>query len=162
MGTGKSVVGKQLAAELKMDFLDTDALIEQTVKRSIDQIFAEQSEEKFRELETRALKTLQGYDNFVLSTGGGIILRSENVKMLHQLGPVIWLQAAPEAIWERIKDESHRPLLKVPEPLAEIKRLLNERWPFYEAAADWQLETEGRAPAELADKIIQWLKSRST
>jgi shikimate kinase len=155
-------VGKQLAAELKMDFLDTDALIEQTVKRSIDQIFAEQSEEKFRELETRALKTLQGYDNFVLSTGGGIILRSENVKMLHQLGPVIWLQAAPEAIWERIKDESHRPLLKVPEPLAEIKRLLNERWPFYEAAADWQLETEGRAPAELADKIIQWLKSRST
>lgn len=162
MGTGKSEVGKRLATELKLDFLDTDTLIEQTVKGSINQIFAEQGEEKFRELETRVLTTLLGYDNFVLSTGGGIILRPENVKMLHQLGPIIWLQAAPEVIWGRVKSAKHRPLLNVPDPLAAIEQLLSTRQPFYAAAADWPLETDGAEPAELVNKIQQWLKSRST
>src|SRR3990167_4969688 len=107
MGTGKSEVGKKLAAELGINYLDTDELIEKTEKQRISEIFKPKGEEYFRDLETKVLKTLQDYDNFVISAGGGIILREENVKSLKNIGPLILLWAEPEVIHERIKGEKH-------------------------------------------------------
>ncbi len=160
MGTGKTAVGKLLAAELKLDYLDTDELIERTEKRSISEIFKRDGEEAFRRLETGVLKTLQDYDNFVLSTGGGMVLRDENVALLKPLGPVVLLRAPAEVIYRRIKGERHRPLLDVADPLAEIRKILAYREPFYDRAADHTVETEALTPEGVAKEISAWLRSR--
>jgi len=158
MGAGKTVVGRELARELGYNYLDTDELIEQTEKRSVTDIFARDGEAYFRELETEVLKTLQDFDGFVLATGGGMVLRPENVALLKSLGPVILLWADPETVYERVKRESHRPLLKVADPLAEIKKRLAEREPHYRQAADETVKTTGKEPAEIAEEIKKWLK----
>ncbi len=160
MGSGKSAVGHLLAEELKMNFLDTDELIEKTEGRAISEIFKADGEEYFRELETEVLKTLQDYDNFVLSTGGGMVLREENVSLLKEMGPIVLLWAQPEVIHERVKNETHRPLLQVPEPLEEIKKRLEHRTPFYRKAADFTVDTSKFGPEEVAKDVLQWLKSR--
>ena len=160
MGVGKSAVGQQLAGERGLNFLDTDELIEKTEGRAISEIFKTSGEEHFRELETEVLKTLLDYDNFVLATGGGMVLREENVKMLKEMGPVILLWADPEAVYARIKNETHRPLLNVQGPQAEISKILETRKPVYERAADFKVDTSKLSPAEAAKEIIDWLKSR--
>ncbi len=161
MGAGKTAVGRLLADELKLDYLDTDQLIEQTAGRTISQLFKSDGEAAFRQLETEVLKTLQDYDNFVLSTGGGMVVRDENVALLKALGPVVLLRASAEVIYQRIKDEKHRPLLDVADPLAEIRQLLSKREPFYDRAADHVVETAGLTPAGVAKEISSWLRSKS-
>jgi len=160
MGSGKTVVGQLLAKELGLDFLDTDELIEKSEGRKISEIFRVEGEEHFRDLETEVLKTLQDYDNFVLSTGGGMVLRQANVDIFKTIGPVILLWAAPETIFARVQKETHRPLLQVADPLAEIKKRLELRLPFYNAAADWQVDTGQKDPGTIAKEIIIWLRSK--
>jgi shikimate kinase len=160
MGAGKSAVGHLLATELKMDYLDTDQLIEQTEGRKIAEIFKSDGEEYFRRVETEVLETLQDYDNFVLSTGGGMVLKAENVALLKAIGPVVLLKAGPDIIYERIKQEKHRPLLEVPDPPAEIKKLLAYREPFYNSAADHVVETAKLTPEGVAKEISEWLRSK--
>jgi len=160
MGAGKTAVGRLLAAELKLDYLDTDQLIEETEGRTIAQIFKRDGETAFRRLETEVLKTLQDYDNFVLSTGGGMVLRAENVALLKALGPVVLLRASAEVIYQRIKDEKHRPLLDVADPLAEIRQVLAVREPLYDRAADHLVETADLTPAGVAKEISEWLRSK--
>jgi len=155
-------VGHLLAKELKMSFLDTDELIEKTEGRTIAEIFKTEGEEYFRNLETEVLETLQDYDHFVLSTGGGMVLREENVSLLKAMGPLILLWAPPEVVWERVKNETHRPLLNVPDPLAEIKKILEFRTPIYERVADLKVDTSGKSIDVVAQEILTWLKSRST
>lgn len=160
MGVGKSAVGYCLARELKMNFLDTDELIEKTEGRTISDIFKTDGEEYFRSLETEVLKTLQDYDNFVLSTGGGIVLKDENVVLLKAMGPVILLWADPEAVYARVKDEQHRPLLNVADPKAEIIKILEAREPIYNRAADYKIETTKISPEAAAKEIMEWQKSK--
>ena len=160
MGVGKSTVGRLLASELKLNYLDTDQLIEQTEARTISEIFRTEGEEHFRSLETEVLETLQDYDNFVLSTGGGIVLKEENVALLKIMGPIILLTADPAAIYERIKQETYRPLLQTADPPAEIIKLLERRRPFYERAAEYTVDTSTAAPGEAAKEIITWLRSK--
>lgn len=143
-----------------MNFLDTDELVEKTEGRAITEIFQQDGEEYFRELETEVLKTLQDYDNFVLSTGGGMVLREENVSLLKDMGPIVLLWAEPEVIYERTKSGAHRPLLQVPEPLEEIKKRLEQRTPFYKQAADHTADTSKLSPEEITKDVLQWLKSR--
>lgn len=162
MGSGKTVVGRRLAAELRLDFLDTDELIEKTAGKKISEIFAAEGEEYFRDLESEVLKTLRDYDHFVLSTGGGMVLRAENVALLKGLGPVVLLWTDPEKIWHRIKHEEHRPLLKVADPEGEIVKRLGDREPFYRQAADWIIDTSKLDVDQVTEEIIKWLKSRST
>jgi shikimate kinase len=160
MGVGKSAVGRLLAKELKMSFLDTDELIEKTEGRTITEIFKTEGEEYFRNLETEVLETLQDYDNFVLSTGGGMVLREENVSLLKAMGPLILLWAPPEVVWERVKNETHRPLLNVPDPQAEIKKILEFRTPIYEKVADFKVDTSNKSEERVAQEILTWLKSK--
>lgn len=160
MGAGKSAVGHLLAKELDMSFLDTDELIQKTENRSISDIFKTDGEPYFRGLETEVLKTLQDYDNFVLSTGGGIVLREENVPLLKAMGPLILLWAEPEKIHERVKNETHRPLLQVSDPLAEIKKRLEERAPVYNRVCDFKVDTSGISPEQAVKEIREWLESK--
>ena len=160
MGTGKSMIGHLLAQELNMTFLDTDELIQKTENRTINEIFKQDGEAYFRALETEVIKTLQGYDNFVLSTGGGIVLRAENIALLKAIGPLVLLWAEPETIYERVKKESHRPLLQVADPLAEIKKILDKRAPIYQRVCDFKLDTSGLTPEQAVKEIRLWLESK--
>lgn len=160
MGSGKSAVGQKLAKELALAYLDADQLIEKTEEMSINDIFAKKGEPYFRDLETNVLKTLQDYDNFVISTGGGMVLRQENVKILKEIGPLVWLFAQPEVIYQRVKNETQRPLLKVADPLAEIIKILGEREPIYRRVADHKVDSSNLSVDETIAEVKKWLKSR--
>ena len=160
MGSGKSAIGHQLAKELGLNYLDADELIEKTEKISINRIFAEKGEPYFRDLETEVIKNLEDYDDFVISTGGGMVLRPENVKMLKGIGPLVLLWADPDSVYQRVKSETHRPLLNVPDPVAEIKKILDYRTPIYNKVADLKVDTSKLNVEEAVSKIIQWLKSK--
>jgi shikimate kinase len=157
MGSGKSAVGRALAERLRLEFLDTDELIEGTEGMKINKIFKEKGEEYFRALESDTLETLAAYDNFVLSTGGGIILREANVALLRSLGKVVLLWAEPDVIFERVGKEKHRPLLNVPDPKAEINKILNARRAKYQAAAQITIDTSALPVAEVVERIIKQL-----
>jgi shikimate kinase len=161
MGSGKSAVGHRLAKKLKMDYLDTDELIEKTEKISINEIFAKKNEEHFRNLETEVIKTLQDYDNFVISTGGGMVLREENVKMLKEIGPLVLLWADPEVVYERVKKHTHRPLLNVPDPVADIKKILDKREPVYRKVADLVIDTSKMTLEEEVKKIEEFIHAKN-
>jgi shikimate kinase len=160
MGSGKTTIGHLLARELKMNFLDTDELIQKTDGRTINEIFKNEGEVYFRELETEVIKTLQDYDHFVLSTGGGIVLRAENVALLKTMGPVILLWADAEVVFERVKNEKHRPLLNVADPKAEMVKILESRELIYNRAADYKVDTSKMTPQAAAKEIIEWQKSK--
>jgi shikimate kinase len=160
MGAGKSAVGHKLANELKMDYLDCDELIEKTEKTSINEIFEKKGEKYFRDLETEVIKTLADFDNFVIATGGGMVLREENVKLLKQIGPLILLWADSGVVYQRIKEQTHRPLLKVADPRAEIKKILDYRAPIYNKVADLKVDTSKLNVEESVREIMEWLKSR--
>lgn len=158
MGAGKSEIGRRLAKELKCNFLDTDELIEKSDGRKIADIFKEEGEDFFRGLETEVLGTLQDYENFVLATGGGIVLKEENVALLKSMGRVVLLFAEPEVIYARVKSKTHRPLLQVADPEAEIRKILSYRDPFYIKAADFKVDTSKLSPDEVVKGILEWLK----
>lgn len=160
MGSGKSAVGHKLAKELGMDYLDTDELIEKTEELSINDIFSKKGEPYFRNLETEVIKTLGDYDNFVISTGGGMVLRQENVKMLKEIGPLVLLWADPETVYQRVKSETHRPLLNVSDPRAEIKKILDHRTPIYNRVTDLKVDTSKLNVDESVVGIKEWLRSR--
>lgn len=143
-----------------MDYLDTDELIEKTEEMSINDIFSKKGEDYFRNLETQVIKTLEDYDNFVISTGGGMVLRQENVKMLKEIGPLVLLWADPEAVYQRLKSGTDRPLLNVSDPRAEIKKILDYRTPIYDRVTDLKLDTSKLNVDEAVVGIKAWLRSR--
>ncbi|MDE5862981.1 MAG: shikimate dehydrogenase, partial [Lachnospiraceae bacterium] len=133
MGSGKTTFGKELAKRCSMDFLDTDAYIEEQAGKTIADIFKEDGEEAFRSLETQVLKQLRdSRTNTVFSTGGGMPLRRENARLLKELGRVLYLTAAPQVIYDRVKGDTERPLLQGDNPYEKICSLMKERRPIYE------------------------------
>ena len=142
MGSGKTTVGKAIAKECNMEFLDTDAYIEQQAGKTIKEIFEEDGEAYFRKLETTVLEQLNATVNHtVFSTGGGMPLRIENARLLKEIGKVYYLTAANQVIYERVKGDTNRPLLQGEDPYGKICRLMKERGPLYEAAADVVIDT---------------------
>lgn len=142
MGSGKTTVGRELAKRLGMDFVDTDAYIEEAAGKSISDIFAEDGEEAFRRMETETLKHLRDtVSNTVFSTGGGMPLRKENAALLKEIGKVYYLTAANLVIYDRIKENTDRPLLQERDPYGRICELMKQRKPLYEAAADMWIDT---------------------
>ena len=157
MGCGKSTVGQALAKERGMAFLDTDAMIEEAEDCSIREIFEEQGEGAFRDMETEMLRRLSNSAvNTVIATGGGIVLRPENRKLMQETGRVIWLSASPEETLNRVKHDTGRPLLdseSEAELAGKIERMLRERGPAYEAAADCVVKTDGKRVEEIVEEI---------
>lgn len=153
MGTGKSSVGKFVADQLRFVFLDTDHLIESRAGKSISDIFAQDGEAAFREWERRVVEELAAGRRTVISTGGGLPANEANFASLKSHALVVCLWASPEKIWERVRGQSHRPLLNEPNPLEKIRRLLAVRVPFYRQA-DVLLNTEMRSIREVALQVI--------
>ena len=157
MGSGKTTVGKTLAEKLEMDFLDTDLEIEREQGCSIREIFEEKGEQGFRDIETALLKKLSGNAvNTVIATGGGIVLREENRKLLKKTGKVVLLSASEETTFQRVKNDTGRPLLDsagAEELKNKIHRMLESRAAAYRAAADCVVETDGRTAEEIAEHL---------
>jgi shikimate kinase len=160
MGTGKSSVGQMVAAQLHFTFLDSDHVIESRAGKTISEIFAQQGEPAFRELERNLVGELVSRKKTVISTGGGLPANPENLASLKTHALVVCLWASPEKIWERVRSQSHRPLLQEPDPLAKIHSLLAEREPFYRAA-DVLLNTEMRSLKDVAQQVIHQFHTAS-
>jgi shikimate kinase len=160
MGAGKTEVGKKLAEHFSLKYVDTDELIEGKGNVTISEIFRYKGEDHFRDLETKTLKELQGTDGHVIATGGGMVLRPENVKMLKSLGPLVLLWADPKAVYQRVRNSKHRPLLDVSDPVAEIKRILDNRTPTYERVADFKVDTSKMTVDEVVAGVEKWLRSK--
>lgn len=143
MGTGKTSIGRRVAQSLGFDFVDTDDQIVNSSGKSITQIFSDEGEDYFRELETQILKSCVGHWNQVIATGGGIILSEENRKILSESGYVIWLKASAEVVLDRVSRNRERPLLHTPDPLKTIKDLLADRENLYSSTADFIIDTDG-------------------
>jgi len=153
MGAGKSVVSKQLATRLKRERVSTDELIEQREGRAISDIFQKDGEAYFRSLEKQVVAELTSRDGLVIDCGGGIVLAAVNIDNLRKNGVVFYLKADPQTIYERIKDEKHRPLLADGDPKKKISDILAQRKPFYEKA-DVTVATEGKTAEQVVDEII--------
>jgi shikimate kinase len=153
MGVGKSSVGRMIAEQLGFTFLDTDEAIEERTGKSITQIFAELGEPVFRDLEKRLVAELATREKLVVSTGGGLAAHAGNMASLKTNSLVVCLWASPEAIYERVKTQTHRPLLVAPDPVAKIKELLAKREPFYRQA-DVLMNTERRSVKEVAQHVL--------
>lgn len=154
-GTGKSVVGRLLAARWGGDFLSTDAEIVKRAQRSIPDIVAQEGWEYFRDLESAICREFSDRDGLVIDTGGGAILRAQNVEMLKENGIVFWLTASVETIAKRIGGDNQRPSLTGSKSFVdEIQDVLRERTPKYQAAADHSIATDNRSINQLVEAIL--------
>jgi shikimate kinase len=154
-GTGKSTVGKIVASRLGRAMISTDAEIVKRAGQSIPEIVARQGWDYFRDLESRVCQELAGRDGLVIDTGGGAILREDNVKALKKTGTLFWLTASVETITRRIGRDTQRPSLTGTKSFVdEIQEVLRERTPKYEAAADHVIATDGRSLVQVADEIL--------
>jgi len=157
MGTGKTSVGRLVADLLQFDFLDTDELIQARTGRTIADIFAKDGEPAFRQLEREVVRDLAEHKKTVIATGGGLPTNAENLAALKKFALVVCLWAAPEKIWERVRHQSHRPLLHDPDPQKKIRELLAQRAPFYRQA-DVLVNTDSRSAREVAQQIALQFK----
>jgi shikimate kinase len=160
--TGKTTLAKLLAAGLGWDWIDADVEIERRAGKSIAQIFAQQGEPAFRDLEAEVIADLCRRDRLVVAAGGGAPLRPQSRRAMREAGKVVWLTAKPETILARMSADSttaaRRPDLTNKDPLAEIDHLLEIRTPIYQESAHVAVDTEGKTPEELMATIIRQLK----
>lgn len=160
MGSGKSAVGRALAANLGWQLIDTDALIEELAGCSVADIFEREGEPAFRRMERELLASLAKERGAVIATGGGIVLSEQNWALLRALGPVVALAADVDTILKRVRSaRTRRPLLEVSDPRAQIERLQEQRAPHY-AKADLTIETGDHNPDEVAARILEELGLR--
>ena len=160
-GTGKTTVARLVADRLGWNWIDSDHQIEQTVGKTIAQIFADQGEPAFRDLEEQVVADLSTHDQIVIALGGGAILREATQQRLVQAGPVVWLQASATVIAERLANDrvtaDQRPSLTGQGVLDEIEQVLAEREPIYSGCATLTVDTESKSPEEVAEEILRGL-----
>ncbi len=157
MGSGKSSLGKRLAQELRYDYCDTDERIVSKTGTSIATLFETEGEAHFRELETEVLQELSTsfQKNFVLSTGGGIILSEKNRQFLKSLGTVVWLHASPDVLFERATRQVKRPLLEVEYPRRMFNELLIKRLPLYRETSDVKIDTTQFSYSKTVEELLK-------
>lgn len=131
MGAGKSSIGRLVAQELRLPFIDTDHEIERVSSMTIPELFAAYGEQEFRALETRVIERLLKGEPRVISTGGGAFVNANTRAEIKQCGLSVWLKAELDVLWERVSKRDGRPLLKTPNPKQTLQNLMNERYPVY-------------------------------
>lgn len=154
MGAGKTVVARELSNILECNAVSTDVLIEQKEGRPIAQIFRDSGEAYFRKVEGEIVWELSARQGLVIDCGGGVVLSDDNIISLKKSGVIFYLSATPEVIYQRIKNQTHRPLLDVPKPEAEIKKLLQVRESRYRKA-DYTVDTSKKTPPQIAEEIVR-------
>lgn len=161
MGAGKSSVGRCLERRTGLRRFDTDESVSRQFGKSIPEIFSESGEQEFRQAEADTLARLNPPHPLVIVTGGGIVLREENIQHLKRLGIVIWLDADEETLFERASRRGNRPLLQTADPRSSLARIVTERRPLYTRAADIRIDTTNRGHDEVADLILSEVESRT-
>ena len=153
MGSGKTSVGLELAKILECDFFDLDEIIEKKYGK-ITQIFKDKGENYFREIETSELKNFKNNRAFVLSTGGGAVLKEENLEILRSLGEVFYLSANAQTIYNRVKEQTQRPLLNTKDPKKTIEDILSSRLEKYEKSGE-KIVTDNKNIEQIAREIYE-------
>ena len=160
MGTGKTAVGQVLATQLRRKLIEVDAIIAKTAGKSISDIFRDDGEIYFRELEIRVVKKAATGKKQVIVCGGGVVLNTINIDRLRTTGAIVNLIASPEIILKRTsRDGSTRPLLSVKQPAERVRELMKIRKPFYDRATDFTINTSKLSIKTVADKIIDRLEN---
>ena len=157
MGSGKSTISACISEAFSLEAIEMDQLIAEREGKSISDIFAQDGEEYFRGLETQLLVELQDKQGVVVSCGGGVPMREENVATMNKSGLVVLLKATPETILERVKDNHSRPLLEGHKDVAYISGLMEKRRQKYEAAADFTVVTDGRGARDICAELVKKL-----
>ncbi len=157
MGAGKSTIGRALAKELKLDFFDSDEVIEERAGADIAWIFDLEGEEGFRQREVKVIEELTQKQNIVLATGGGVIISPENRTVLAARGTVIYLKTSLEQQYERTKRDTRRPLLQTDNLTERLEELKESRQHYYDELADVSFETDKLTVKAVANNIIKYL-----
>jgi shikimate kinase len=158
MGAGKSSVGACLRRRTGLGLLDTDEIVASNFGMSIPEIFAEHGEKKFREAETEALRNVRTEEQTIIITGGGIVLRKENVEILKSQAVIVWLDADEETLFARASRKSNRPLLHTKNPRKTFSQILGARRPLYANIADIRVDTSVLTDEEIAVAILAKLR----
>ena len=154
MGAGKTSVGKRLKELTGIEMVDTDDMIEEDASMPISEIFEKFGEPYFRELEKKAVAKASALENRIIVTGGGAVLKEENIKNLRKNGKIVYLHAPPEVLYKQAKDGTRRPLLQVDDMLKKIRELLEYRAPFY-ANNDFVIDTSNMSVDEVAKEVVR-------
>ncbi|MCX8093857.1 MAG: shikimate kinase [Candidatus Goldbacteria bacterium] len=156
MGSGKTVIAKQLSKILKRKIIDTDKIIEKRQKKKIKEIFKLYGEKFFRKVETDAVKYAGKQKNIIIATGGGVVIKPQNIKILKKNGIIVYLKNTFETSYKRLKNKKDRPLFKI-NNLKETRLLFNKRLKLYKRAADIIIKTDNKSIERVADEIIKKL-----
>ena len=158
MGAGKSSVGACLRRRTGLGLLDMDDIVASKFGLSIPEIFAEHGEKKFREAETAALRCVRTEDQAIIVTGGGIVLRKENVGILRDQGVIVWLDADEKTLFARASRKQNRPLLRTKNPRKAFSKIHDARRPLYASIADIRVDTSVLTDEEVAVAILAKLR----
>jgi len=153
MGSGKSSVGRILSSLTGFALVDTDTLVAEEAGQSIPAIFKQHGEDHFRALETKVLQSLVGRVGLIVATGGGVITIGENRKLLPQIGPVVWLDANPDQLYQRVK-HSKRPLLQTADPRRTLEELYQQREPLYTEIATARIDSATLTHRQTAEAVL--------
>jgi shikimate kinase len=157
-GCGKSTVGRHLARQLGLRFVDSDAEIERHAGMPVREIFAQHGEPAFRDLEQEVIDDLTALPGVLLATGGGAVLRPSNRDALHSRTHVFYLRATPEELFRRLRHDTHRPLLQVNDPLQRLRELFRERDPLYRRTAHFVVEAARPSVSALMSMVLMQLE----
>ena len=157
-GCGKSTIGRHVARAFDVRFIDSDAEIEKRIGGSIREFFEREGEGRFRDIEEAVIAELCSDADSVLATGGGSVLRAGNRAILRSASTVVYLSADPTAVFQRLRNDRHRPLLQVPDPLQKVRELHAERDPLYRETAHLVIETGAPATRALVATVMSELE----
>jgi shikimate kinase len=161
MGAGKSTVGSCLQRRTNFPLFDIDGIVASKFEIPISEIFSTYGETRFREAETSVLREISRAKQAIIVTGGGIVLRRENVEILKQLGVVVWLDGDEGTLFKRAMKSGNRPLLRGKNPRQAFAQMLKQRLPVYARTADLRINTSALTDEEVALAILTKLKQSS-
>ena len=154
MGAGKTTIGRALAQRLGMQFADTDRVLVERTGVTVATIFEFEGEEGFRRRESGVLAELAAGEGLVIATGGGAVVAAENRALMRSRGTVVYLRARLENLWQRMRNDTSRPLLATADPRATLAMLLEAREPLYREAAHVIVDTGTQSASTVVGRVV--------